>query len=333
MLALGMNKGTTENAKRNGIHTWHAWIWEELSAGNDQEAHRLLLSIERMKPLSEEEFIKCKTDNIQFLKSYRHLEHRAQQTLAQNLPGLSSIYTDLLALLMYLSVSPRDLNAPLELHLAHIKAQSSHFSSCPAVVELAYTRLHRLLYHHATTSRPFRPALLRTHLETALTIYPHNTHFLSLYAWNEARTKIENRIRGVLLQRDAGPVEWWLFAVWIEMRMSRNYNVYAVRNLFERATTQHKGSVVLWLAWIVWEVSRGETSRAKEIWRKAWRECVWSKGLALAGLKLGLEKEEMGRVVGIVAEEKGLRVHDIGDAVEAAEMAEALKQLESEERG
>ena len=319
MLAIGMNKGTTEAATRARISIWHAWIWEELTAGNDSEAYRLLLSIERGRPLTEEEFHAAQKDNIIYLKSHRHLEHRAQQTLAQNLPFLASIYMDLLALLLYLATAPRSLTKPLALHLSHINLQTTHHHPSAAAVELSHTRLTRLLHHHATHSRPFRPATLRAHLETALTHYPHNTHLLSLYAWNEARTKIDNRIRGVLLQRDEGTVEWWLFAVWIEMRLSVQYNRNAVRGLWERATNQHRGSVVLWMAWVRWEVSVGEVERARTVWRRAWRWCPWNREVVMVGVELGLDGEEVGRVLGITAEEKGLRVHDFTECQEAAE--------------
>lgn len=74
------------------------------------------------------------------------------------------------------------------------KAQSN-----PGVVEEAiYEEYARLLYRHAVSGSAYKPGVLRELLERALEQFPSNTMFLALYGWNEARAKIENRVRRLL---------------------------------------------------------------------------------------------------------------------------------------
>jgi hypothetical protein len=60
------------------------------------------------------------------------------------------------------------------------------------VLLVAYTRL---LYRHNSKGGLFKPSIMRDVLQRSLTLFPNNTILLSLFMWNEARTKIENRVR------------------------------------------------------------------------------------------------------------------------------------------
>lgn len=101
----------------------------------------------------------------------------------------------------------------------------------------------RLCYHHNTTSRSFQAATLREILDPAIRVFPDNTAFLNLYVWNEARTRIDNRVRTMLYnvvlneRNEDETVLKWTFAIWAELQMdaSRGFNQNAVRNLFEKA--------------------------------------------------------------------------------------------------
>lgn len=53
-----------------------------------------------------------------------------------------------------------------------------------------------LLYRHATNGfGGYKPGQLRKILERAVALFPNNTIFLGLFIWNEARTKLYNRVR------------------------------------------------------------------------------------------------------------------------------------------
>lgn len=98
----------------------------------------------------------------------------------------------------------------------------------------------KILFRHTQTRTAFRPGQLRNVLEGALTEFPNNSIFLSLYFYNELRTRIENRVRRTLdelvLEKETVTTEGWLFAIYAELHLNaRGYNAEAVRNLFERA--------------------------------------------------------------------------------------------------
>jgi hypothetical protein len=56
----------------------------------------------------------------------------------------------------------------------------------------------RLLYHHMTTSKSYKPSLTREELEESIKLFPDNTIFLSLYYWLESRFRIDDRVRSMI---------------------------------------------------------------------------------------------------------------------------------------
>lgn len=153
------------------------------------------------------------------------------------------VYNEVWAMLEYLS-HDQDLATALPVYEALVQDLERRNLTGPqsAVHELCLMSKARLLYHHATTARMFKMKVMRDVLEQALALFPNNSLFLGLYAWNEGRTKIENRVRAlmrdVVLEGEKGTVIGWAFAIWAEMRMvgtGGRYNVHAVRALFEQA--------------------------------------------------------------------------------------------------
>jgi hypothetical protein len=286
---------------RDAIILWHAWMWSELLGGNRQNTLRLAMSIERGKPLEgtveTNEFPKAlllkirrvsvsvhmmeNTDDIVL----QYLEDQEQTMLSIHLDEHAGIFNDVRALFDYLS-GCRDLDATLANYDEFLTELQRRGMSGPAAsaLELCVLRKARVAYYHSITSRPFKPSTLRLILDSALHTFPRNTAFLSLYAWNESRTRIENRVRTLLRDRvlkDGGEtVSGFLFAVWSEMRMGEYYNVHAVRNLLEQAVTCHKtrSSVQLWTTYVEFELQQKEFRRAKEIVSRGVRHCPWSKG-------------------------------------------------------
>lgn len=153
------------------------------------------------------------------------------------------VYNEVRALLQYLShdqdvvtVFPVYDSLTQELERRGLTGPQS------AMYELCLMSKARLLYHHAKTAKMFKMKIMRDVLEKALKCFPNNSVFLGLYAWNEGRTKIENRVRtlvrDVVLEERKETVVGWAFAIWAEMRMVGTggvYNVHAVRALLEQA--------------------------------------------------------------------------------------------------
>ena len=151
------------------------------------------------------------------------------------------MYNECHALLEYLVSSPLDLTEPLiifqkmedELKYKQLDQTEIH-------EKLLMTK-SRLSFLHTSTSRAYQASTMRDILQKAITLFPNNTAFLSLYTWNEARTKLDNRVRTILhevvLKDGEETTLRWVFAIWAEMQINpnRRANQNAIRNLFERA--------------------------------------------------------------------------------------------------
>lgn len=197
----------------------------------------------------------------------------------------AGVFNDLRALLEYLATGT-NLDAAVEVYDAFIGELARRSLTGPdsPVHEICLLRKSRLLYLHSTTAKPFKPATLRLCLETSLSVFPQNSAFLSLFTWNEARTKIENRVRTVIRDRvlaEGGEtVIGWLFAIWAELRMGVHFNVHAVRSLFERAVecSRTKSSPALWALFVEFEMRQRDGNRARNTLMRGIRNCPWSKG-------------------------------------------------------
>ncbi|KAJ3178948.1 hypothetical protein HDU87_003217 [Geranomyces variabilis] len=131
-------------------------------------------------------------------------------------------------------VYDRVLESLLLLHQNHPTSPTSVFSP---VEELLWMEQARLVRAHAVSGAAFVPATLRAVLERALERVPSNVALWALYGWNEARTKIEMRVRarveGVLVKTPSHALR--TFAIWAELHQRQTYNPHAVRSLFEDA--------------------------------------------------------------------------------------------------
>jgi len=197
----------------------------------------------------------------------------------------AGVFNDIRALLEYLAEGV-NLDAALAVYDKFILELEKRSMAGPysQIHELCLLRKARLVYRHSTTVKPFKPATLRSNLETSLETFPQNSAFLSLYAWNESKTKIENRLRMIVRDRvlleGKETVMGWLFAIWTEMRAGEHYNVHAVRSLFEQGVNSDRtrSSVQLWIMFMEFELQQKDVSRAKEILFRGIRHCPWSKG-------------------------------------------------------
>lgn len=178
-----------------------------------------------------------------FFFELQHLDEQQDLMMSMGHVYHAVVYNSVRALLEYLS-HDRDVVTVLPVYDSLTQELERRGLTGPqsAVHELCLMSKARLLYHHATTAKMFKMKIMRDVLEKALACFPNNSMFLGLYAWNEGRTKIENRVRtlmrDVVLKERKETVVGWAFAIWAEMRMVGTggvYNVHAVRALLEQA--------------------------------------------------------------------------------------------------
>ena len=330
--ALDMAKPIPENDRDGSIPLWKSWIWAHLEVRDNDLALNRLLSIESATPKDD-----LTPTPFKLLKTKQHLTQRRDYQLYSGLMLYAVNYAESLALLEYLTSTPSrhetqsssqgNITAAIEVfnHFSqklqqifkdrNISDRSSH--------ELFLQSAARLLHHHASIG-PFRPALLREHLTTYLTLFPQNTMFISLYAFNESRLRVDNRVRNILSSTILTPAHDQLtsrlFAIHFEMTRG---TIHSVRSAFEKALgSGSKYSPGLWRLFILYTLQVPQfRSQTKDIWYRAIRACPWAKELYIIGFEKldGVERAELlgtWKVMG----EKGLRVHvDLEDALEMEE--------------
>ena len=227
-------------------------------------------------------------------------------------------YTDCLAALLYLSHS-LNLEKPVEAYstatrrLATLPAQAEAFNSF--TTEVLHQSRAKVIYRHVRKGGAYKPSHIRALLAESISLYPHNTMFLSLFAWNESRNRIEERVRGVI--RDITttqtrskydhdttisptqqvPVTSHLFSIYTELSrpVYAGSTLHSVRAAFEKAIGDPSGknlastttgitarsNLSLWKLYILFELSRHDIQRAKDVFYRSMRACPWSKELIM----------------------------------------------------
>ncbi len=174
----------------------------------------------------------------------------------------------------------------------------------------------------------FKPSDIRSLLGEAIAQFPHNTVFLSLYAWNEARFRIDDRLRSIvkeLVRSGSGgtgnkaqdSVVPHFFAIYSELHrtVTLGSNVSTIRSTFERAVESDSGAhcAGLWKLYFLFEHSRYEAGKAKKVFWRGLRACPWAKDLYMLAFEYmrGDEAMDEADLRGIyeLLGEKELRVH------------------------
>ncbi|KAK6497523.1 hypothetical protein TWF481_011929 [Arthrobotrys musiformis] len=321
--ALDMSLGFPEDDRPFVVELWRSQIWNEVDESNEDAALDILVTIpERSSGTSRGRG----RDPPVLLKSRRFLEDLQHRMYFKGELGLTLAYAELHSLLLYLSTEDRDptvLLAPLDRLIGDLEGANRTDK-----IEEVYMSKARVFFRYALTARAYKASTFRVFLESAIKKFPDNTAFLSLFVWNESRSKIEYRIRTLLApdtgsDERTGSVVKWVFSIWAEMQMSagNNVNVNGIRNLFERAVESErtKSSIQLWILYLQFELRQSQPVRAKDVFFRAIRACPWSKEVILSGFRLLrsiLDFGEMRKVYGVM-QEKELRVHvDIEELLE-----------------
>ncbi|EPS41255.1 hypothetical protein H072_4881 [Dactylellina haptotyla CBS 200.50] len=321
--ALKMSTSFSSDQQRFAIGLWRSWIWNEIDEGHEDVALGLLLTVPDGHAAIGK---KMETSPAALLKSRRFLEEQQHRMYSLQDFEPTVAYAELHSLFLFLSAKDKEPTVflkPLDDLIVDL-----HDNSDNSYLEKAYLSKSRIFYHYAVTARPYKAAVFRGFLESASKRFPDNTAILSLFVWNESRSKIEYRVRTMLVpdttsNEETGSIVKWVFSIWAEMQMSagRKMNENAVRSLFERAVeSEHtKFSIQLWLLYLQFELRQSQPKRAKDVFFRAVRACPWSKDIILSGfrwLRSVLDFGEMRKVYGVM-QERELRVHvDIEEVLE-----------------
>jgi hypothetical protein len=250
--------------------------------------------------------------------------------LRQDFPS-AVVSTSLLALYGYLSDN-RNAEAAITAHQNLSTWFALHKLSTSPHAELNAQAIARLLTYHVTHAPIVKPALIRSALEPLITSFPDNTILLSLYAANEARFSIDDRVRGIMHRSalhasDSMTVAGWCFAIHFEtLRGEIAGTAHSIRALHKRATHADASGAhapALWGMYLRFEIAQLQSERArngkvgeaearvKETFYQGLRSVPWCKDFVMVAFTEagGVFGEEEAWKVYRVIQEKEVRVY------------------------
>lgn len=305
---------------------WNSWIWEMLLSDQKCRAAYLLqaMSYKRVHILSYNTADEAELNATSFLRLQKFLLSAQQNAFALYNSQAYSAYTDCYAIALYLM--GESLSSVLQVYddageaLNEMQEDVKVFGG-----ELLHQARARIIHLWVDTKRgEFKPAEIRQQFLGSMQWWPHNTIFLSLFKWNDARVNMINRTRDIFevtTGRDAKspnapaqiyrvPITTHLFSIYVEMGrpVVLGSTTHSVRAAFERAigdasipvgkiptrkhafeltsSTSAQTSITLWRLYILFELyGERNVPRARETYMRALNSCPWSKELYMLGFE------------------------------------------------
>lgn len=272
----------------------YTWIWATIGQGghfstSQKRVSDICLSSYLVKDTSasqKEIFVLASTVLKEMIEHYL-LDDDCQSAVS---------CTSLLAILSYLS-GGYAIEEALLVHKGITAWLESHKLASSPVAEFQAQEIVRLLHWHIEhASRP-NPSLIRTTLEQLVCRFPNNTHVLALYAANETRFTINDRLQGVL-KRDGinssrgTSIASWAFAIQLEQLRSHSAGstAHSIRAIFKNVTESlGKHCPAIWKSYILFELDQVHRSAMKSsnaVGRADEKKDYWSQELMKAKQRL-----------------------------------------------
>lgn len=253
----------------------NSWAWEALHRSDTAAALWRIVS-KSGKPAATSDPAALPDQNI--LESARSaISEASEKALLRHDYASAITCTSLLALLAYLPAS--DISAALTTHQNLTQFFTSHKLRTSPYAELHAQSIAQLLQYHITHAPIVKPSLARTALEPYIAAFPNNTTLLALYAANEARFAIDDRVRGIMQNSamnvgTARSVAGWSFAIHFETLRSEiaGSTSHSIRALYKRATHPDASgahSPALWSSYLRFEVVQLRLQRTKSVSEKS----------------------------------------------------------------
>ncbi|KAI4281780.1 MAG: hypothetical protein L6R38_003435 [Xanthoria sp. 2 TBL-2021] len=343
--AIKMSAKFEDSARRDAILLWRSRVWQHLSLGETSKALQQLSGYGSGNTVDETSDgngkLSDKATTTVRLRLRNAFSAGRDHMLSLGLMTHAALYSELLFLSDYLlntSIQAAHASFTSSLQLLTKNKDPNRNRRAEALFRQSFARL---LYTHTTHKRPISPSTIRSFLTESIAAFPHNTIFLSLYAWNESRFRIDDRVRGIM--RDvvfsnsnqhtnnnkpenedipSDHITTHFFAIHTDIQRGpiQGSNLSAVRGTFERALSSHSSaahSAGLWKWYFLYELENsssdgnGNLKRAREVYYRAIGACPWAKGiymLAFEYLSEGMEERELRGVYEMMVERE-LRIH------------------------
>lgn len=235
--ALSMQKGRTTFSVSGSLDLFYSWIWEALRRGDGEEAlWRLVSPSGQVEKVSGVDNTPGQAALLRTQQAFGDVCERA--LLGTDFPR-AALAASLLALLAYLSENERP-DAALSAFSRLSAWLTSHNMPRSPAAELHAQYIAQFLTLHAKRAPIIKPALIRDALEPLIADFPDNTILLSLYAANEARFAIDDRVRSIMHLQSRGmqrTIVSWTFAIHHEILRGEvaGSTSHSIRALFEKA--------------------------------------------------------------------------------------------------
>ena len=264
--ALTMQKGDTPFTTPHSLQLFYSWVWEALRQDKKKEAlWRLVSPSGKIAKLSADH--EETPNQAAFLRAHKALSDSCERALLGSDPSTAALATSLLAILAYLSNDEKPEPA-----LAAFGQLSSWFSShsqsqSPAAeLHAQYTAI--FLTYHTEHAPIVKPALLRETLDPLINVFSDNTVLLSVYAANEARFAIDDRVRSIMYRKsnEARTLVSWAFAIHHETLRGEiaGSTAHSIRALYTRAE-ESVGThcPLLWKQHLLFEIAEARREQEK----------------------------------------------------------------------
>ncbi|KAF1976316.1 DUF1740-domain-containing protein [Bimuria novae-zelandiae CBS 107.79] len=265
--ALSMQNGSIPLSTPGSLELFYSWVWEALRSGNAKEAlWRLVSPSGKIAKASID--LDESPNQAALLRGQRALGDTCERALLSENLCTAALATSLSAVLVYLSgnQNPESTLAAFE---QLTKRFASHGLSQSPAAELHAQYIAEFLTYHAEHAPIVKPALLRETLEPLIASFPDNTVLLSVYAANEARFAIDDRVRSIMHQTTddkSRTIVGWSFAIHYETLRGEiaGSTSHSIRALFKKAEDDAGVHCpALWKQHVLFELSEANKEREK----------------------------------------------------------------------
>ncbi|CAD0106464.1 unnamed protein product [Aureobasidium uvarum] len=334
--AINMKDSFSHTAQKELVLLWRGWIWCDMEANQPQLALSHLASFGGSVDSNGSDIIPMSTATL--LRLRNAFKDGFEHSLSQHQPHIAALNVEMLALVAYLT-EPDALQASLDAVHEQCNAAQQKFANQHVLIELLHQVKAGLIAYHIRQRRPYRPAFVRFELETSIAHFPDNTIFLELYRDNEARFRLDDRVRSILrnqvLTHGQSPLVTWTFAINQELlrctSQSSGSTAESVRSTFNRALmtvgSPVRYSQMLWMMWFRFEkqlaieevvrhsvgkgsiVEQSPFKKLKQVFLSGLHHLPWSKDWILLGLetfdrddKMGWSSQDLKRLYNVLIE-------------------------------
>lgn len=345
--AIKMSETLPDQARQDVLLLLLTWTWDALRKGNNSTAVQRILLLTDEHALEPSPLEAQAVSPSAVLRTGNHLRDLQHRYITSHPPHFVRA-TQLLSMLAYLtsaSLSQLSLEAALSSISSSLALLRIHHEATSEAAELVHRFRGELLQHHVQASRLYMPATVRTVLTESIRLFPSNAFFLRLYMENEARFRIDDRVRNILQtvvlahdgrdnRRDDNMVGL-VFAIDNEIRRvslggsETGSTSHAVRAAFEKGVAHGAGGAhnpALWTRFLNWELAslhnsgqqkhsralKPQMERVKMVFYRGLTALPWCKHFVMHAFEDGLSElmsaEEKRRVYDVLLERE-LRLH------------------------